>query len=104
MKKFLVLALCAAVALPAFAGIAAAGPIERACNRSERAGTSRNLCSCIQQVADQTLRRGDQSRAAKFFKNPEKAHRAWMSQSKSDDAFWERYKAFGAEAEARCKG
>ena len=104
MKKTLVLALCAAVAIPAFAGAASAGPIERACNRSDRASTSRGLCSCIQQVANETLRRGDQSRAAGFFKNPEKAHKVWMSQSRSDDAFWERYKAFGAQAEARCKG
>ncbi|WP_395004139.1 hypothetical protein [Cypionkella sp.] len=104
MKRPLILALCAAVAMPVFAGLAAAGSIENACNRSERAGASRGLCSCIQQVANETLPRGDQSRAASFFKDPEKAHKVWMSTSKSDDAFWERYKAFGAQAEARCQG
>jgi hypothetical protein len=104
VKRPLILALCAAVLLPAFAGLAAAGPVESACNRSDRANASRGLCRCIQQVADETLRRGDQSRAASFFRNPEKAHKVWMSTSKSDDAFWERYKAFGAQAEARCQG
>jgi hypothetical protein len=79
-----------------------AGPVEKACNRSPRDAASRNLCGCIQQVADMTLSGGDQRRAASFFKDPEKAHKVWMSKSKSDDAFWDRYKAFGSMAEAYC--
>jgi hypothetical protein len=84
------------------ASAALAGPIERACNKSDRDAANRSVCDCIQQAADSTLSNRDQRRAAGFFKNPEKAHRVWMSKTKSDDAFWERYKAFGAQAETLC--
>ncbi|WP_238382461.1 hypothetical protein [Tabrizicola thermarum] len=102
MKSFLFAAATAAsfVVVP---GVAAAGPIERACMASDRGG-NRSLCGCIQQAADMTLSGGDQKRAAKFFKDPEAAHATWVSQSKSDDAFWERYKSFGQTAEAYCGG
>ncbi|MGL4238834.1 hypothetical protein [Tabrizicola sp.] len=97
--------LFAAVAaiLPMISGAALAGPIERACMASDRGG-NRSLCGCIQQAADMTLSGGDQRRAAKFFKDPEAAHSTWTSQSASDDAFWDRYKNFGATAEASCAG
>lgn len=99
------IALWAAVAafLPVMSSMAAAGPIERACMASDRGG-NRSLCGCIQQAADMTLSGGDQRRAAKFFKDPEAAHATWVSQSKSDDAFWDRYKSFGQTAEAFCGG
>ncbi|WP_137110318.1 hypothetical protein [Rhodobacter sp. SY28-1] len=102
MKSIALLAAAAAF-LPALSSIAAAGPIERACMASDRGG-NRSLCGCIQQAADMTLSGGDQKRAAKFFKDPEAAHSTWVSQSKSDDAFWERYKSFGQTAEAYCAG
>lgn len=86
------------IAAPAFAG-----PIEKACMASDRGG-NRSLCGCIQQAADTTLSGGDQRRAAKFFNDPEAAHSTWVSQSSSDDAFWERYKSFGQTAEAYCAG
>ena len=96
-----ILVVVLALALP---GVAVAGPVEAACNRSDRDAASRSLCACVGQVADQTLRGADQRRAAAFFRDPEKAHKAWMSKRASDDAFWERYKAFGAQAEASCAG
>ena len=96
--------ILAAVLALGFAGVAVAGPVETACNRSDRGAASRSLCNCIGHVADQTLRGADQRRAAAFFRDPEKAHKAWMSKRDSDDAFWERYKAFGAQAEASCAG
>jgi hypothetical protein len=97
--------LFAAVAalFPMISGMAQAGPIERACMASDRGG-DRSLCGCIQQAADLTLSGGDQRRAAKFFKDPEAAHATWVSQSSSDDAFWDRYKSFGTTAEAYCAG
>lgn len=101
MKKSLVLAAMAAVLVPAFSGAASAGPIENACMRSDRGG-NRALCGCIQQVADMTLRGGDQRRAAKFFKDPDSAQEVRMSKSDSDNEFWARYKAFGEAAEAYC--
>ncbi len=81
-----------------------AGPIDSACLRSDRGAGQRALCGCIQQVADMTLGRSDQRRAAKFFKDPDLAHATWISQKPSDDAFWDRYKEFGSLAEAYCGG
>ncbi len=102
MKPYVLLAAAAAF-FPLMSAVASAGPIERACMASDRGG-NRSLCGCIQQAADMTLSGGDQKRAAKFFKDPEAAHATWVSQSKSDDAFWERYKSFGQTAEAYCAG
>jgi hypothetical protein len=101
--KSTTLAAVAAVFLPLLSSAAMAGPIERACMASDRGG-NRSLCGCIQQAADMTLSGGDQRRAAKFFKDPERAHQTWVSQSASDDAFWDRYKEFGQTAEASCAG
>ena len=102
MKPYVLLAAAAAF-FPMMSSVAVAGPIERACMASDRGG-NRSLCGCIQQAADMTLSGGDQRRAAKFFKDPEAAHATWVSQSKSDDAFWDRYKSFGQTAEAYCGG
>lgn len=81
---------------------AGAGPIEQACNKSNRDAANPPVCSCIQQAADATLQSTDQRRAAQFFKDPDKAHKAWMSENNRDDAFWERYSQFGAMAEQFC--
>jgi hypothetical protein len=102
MTKTIAQAALAALALSFFAGAASAGPIESACLRSDRGAANRGLCGCIQQVADFTLRGGDQRRVAGFFKDPEKAQTVKMSKSNSDDAFWDRYTAFTAQAEAYC--
>ena len=102
MKPYMLLAAAAAF-FPVMSSVAVAGPIERAFMASDRGG-NRSLCGCIQQAADMTLSGGDQRRAAKFFKDPEAAHATWISQSKSDDAFWDRYKSFGQTAEAYCAG
>lgn len=83
---------------------ALAGPIETACNRSDREAASRSLCSCIQQAADMTLDRGDQRRVAKFFNNQEAVQKVKLSDTDRDDAFWRRYAAFGETAEAMCGG
>lgn len=96
--------LLMAGALALLATSAFAGPIERACNKSDRKAANRALCDCIQHAADMTLSNSDQRRAVSFFKDPEKAHKVWMSKRSGDDAFWERYKAFGAQAEAMCGG
>lgn len=103
MKPFHAVALGAAVFLTSVP-MAVAGPIESACMRSDRKAANRALCGCIQQVADMTLKGGDQRRAAKFFRDPDLAHTTWISQKPADDAFWDRYKQFGAMAEAYCGG
>lgn len=102
--KPMLLALCAVVAIPVFTSVASAGAVENACLRSDRKAVNRQLCDCIQQVADITLQGSDQRRVATFFKDPEKAQQVRLSKSKGDDAFWDRYRAFSAQAEAYCAG
>jgi hypothetical protein len=88
--------------LAMLAGAAQADVIQRACLSSDRGARNSALCGCIQQVADMTLSRGDQRKAAKFFKNPDLAQE---TRQKSDDSvidFWDRYKNFGATAQAYC--
>lgn len=83
-------------------GAALAGPIERACLSSDRDAASRAVCSCIQSLADQMLDGPDQRRAAKFFRDPGLAHKTMLSDTKRDDAFWERWQSFGSTAELYC--
>ncbi|MBC7137288.1 MAG: hypothetical protein H5U17_00860 [Defluviimonas sp.] len=90
-------ALAVSIAAPA-----AAGPISSACLASGRPGATPQLCGCIQQVADQTLSRGDQRAAARFFRDPHQAQEVRQSGRPRDEAFWLRYRDFGARAEARC--
>ena len=55
--------LCAALAvtsIPAIPSQADAGVITRACMKSDRKAANRNLCRCIQAVANKTLSRSDQ--------------------------------------------
>lgn len=91
------------LALLVTASTAFAGPIENACNQSDRKAANAAVCSCIQQVADSTLGAADQRTAAKFFGNPDKAHKVWTSKSNGDDAFWDRYKNFGDMAQNYCR-
>ncbi|MBN2631682.1 MAG: hypothetical protein JXR75_14220 [Rhodobacteraceae bacterium] len=101
MKPF-VQAACAGLFLSLTATTAFAGPIERACLQSDRQGANRQVCACIQQVADMTLRGTDQRKAAAFFKDPERAQTVRMSKSDADNDFWARYKSFGEQAEVYC--
>ena len=84
------------------AGCASAGPIERACTQSERGAANRQLCGCIQRVADITLDRRDQRLAAKFFRDPHKAQEIRQSDRQSHEVFWRKYRAFGSAAENYC--
>ena len=95
--------LIAAAAVILTTPLAMAGPIDSACVRSERGARQPALCSCVQQVANQTLSRTDQRRAAKFFSDADEAQQVRMSKSNADNAFWARYKAFAGAAEAYCR-
>lgn len=99
MKK----SLFAAAILALGASPVLAGPIDNACLGSGR-NANRALCGCIQQVADMTLSRGDQRKAAAFFKDPHKAQEVRQSSRSSDEAFWQRYKNFADTAEGYCAG
>ena len=101
MKKSYLAGALSALVLSLATSAAMAGPIERACNRADKG--NRAVCGCIQQVADMTLSRSDQRRAAKFFSDAERAQEVRMSKSDSDNAFWARYKAFAGAAEAYCR-
>ena len=78
-----------------------AGKIEKACKASERRASAQ-LCSCIQQVANQRLSGSDQVLAAKFFADPDLAQATRQSDDKRKESFWKRYKVFGAVASRRC--
>lgn len=78
------------------------GVIERACMSGGRSAATPNLCGCIQQVADLTLRNSEQRKAASFFRDPHKAQETRQSSRNSDRTFWQRYRAFGAAAETYC--
>lgn len=94
--------LCAAC-LVTLAGPVSAGPVERACIGSERAQATPSLCRCIGGVADRALTRRDQRLAASFFSDPHLAQEIRQSDSRSDEAFWQRYKEFGETASRTCQ-
>ena len=104
MKTLMAVAGLAATLILALPGPVMAGPIERACNASGRQQANPRLCACIQQTADATLTRGEQRRAARFFDDPHEAQVVRQSDRAGDEAFWQRYRAFGDAAEARCAG
>jgi hypothetical protein len=81
---------------------ASAGALERACNASGQQGSNRNLCGCIQQVADLTLTGREQKLAAGFFKDPQKAQVMRQSARRRDERFWQKYTAFGESAALYC--
>jgi hypothetical protein len=76
--------------------------IERACNRLDRAAATYQVCSCIQQVANVTLSRSDQKKAAKFFKDPQLAQDTRQSDRRAKEKFWKRYKNWGELASLNC--
>jgi hypothetical protein len=106
-----VLAIVAVAALAACGGggggsrsADATGPIARACNASDRDAANRRSCACIQQVANMSLSGADQRRGARFFADPDRAQDVRLSDTQANDAFWERWTAFGQRAEASCGG
>ena len=78
------------------------GDVAKACVASGRDAANRSLCSCVQQVANQSLSASDQRRAAGFFDDPDTAQETRISDRSSDEAFWTRYRAFADRAEATC--
>lgn len=95
--------MIAAAAVVMTAPLALAGPIDSACVRSDRARGNAALCGCIQQVANQTLSRADQRRAAQFFRDPHLAQEVRTSKRNGDSEFWRRYRHFASQAETLCR-
>ncbi len=79
------------------------GAISDACIAADRRAASPELCSCVQQVANQTLSESDQSRAASFFADPQLAQDTRQSDSIRDELFWGRYRAFTDLATQICQ-
>lgn len=105
MKQFLSTALCAsllAVSVPMTAS-AANGVIKRACMASDRPAANNQLCGCVQRVANQALSRSERKRVARWFSDPHQAQVVRMSDSRSDEELWLRYKEFGQLAQAVCR-
>ena len=96
MKRWIIIA---ALSLPM---TAEAKVIEDACLEADRAKATRDLCSCIQRVADQMLTRSDQNEAATFFENPQLAQDTRMSDNPQKEKFWERYKDWSESASKIC--
>lgn len=82
---------------------AQADTIRHACLKSERGNGQRLLCNCIQDAADKTLSNRDQSKAARFFRDPDAAQKVRRSDRRGDENFWERYEQFGQAAERSCR-
>jgi hypothetical protein len=78
------------------------GPISQACMASDRKARSRQLCGCIQAVADQTLSGSQQRRAVAFYNNPHQAQQVRQSDNSSDERFWEAYAAYAERAKNTC--
>ena len=103
MRKAITKAGLAAICMCFLATELSAAPIiANACLQSNRKAATGTLCRCIQKVADQSLRGGDQRRVASFFRNPDKAQEVFLSKKSADDAVWLRYKAFASQAEQSC--
>lgn len=85
------------------AGAAQAGSIESACLKADRAAATRTLCSCIEDVAKPMFSFSEERKIAKFFAEPHLTQELRQSDSRSDEAFWDQYKAFGVAARAHCR-
>ncbi len=95
--------ICAIAGTMAFGSLPAeAGFIGNACLKSNRPGSSRALCNCIDKVAKNNMTRQQQKKAAKFFGDPHKAQQVRQSSRKSDEQLWENYKAFSKQAVKTC--
>ncbi|MBR2574588.1 MAG: arginine transporter [Loktanella sp.] len=101
MRIFLVMGAVATLA--ACGGGRVSGDISSACMNAGRVAASPQLCSCVQQVANQSLSDRDQARAAAFFADPQRAQDTRQSDNRSDEAFWLRYRAFADLATQVCR-
>ena len=94
--------LMAASTLMTSSGALAAGKIERACLKADRAAASRQLCGCVQDVAEAMLNRSERTRVAKYFEDPHLTQVLRQSDRGSDERFWEKYKQFGQAVGTYC--
>lgn len=99
MSRFLITLLFCCLSAQA----AQASDLRNACLSSDRGKGRVGLCSCIQSVANQSLSKPDQRRARSFFKDPDLAEQARISDRRRDEEFWDRYERFSAFASRQCR-
>lgn len=80
---------------------ALANPIQRACMASER-DSSRALCSCIGDAADNTLSRSQMREGARWFDDPQRAQDTRQSDRERDEAMWAAWRTFSSLAQQSC--
>lgn len=80
----------------------AGGVIASACLDASQPGATRERCGCVQAVANTTLTSTDQSLGASFFRDPHRAQEIRQSSNSGNERFWQRWRAFGAEAAKIC--
>lgn len=102
MRYFLILGAFATVVACGGGGRGASGEISEACLEANRRAATPELCSCVQQVANQSLSNSDQTRAAVFFSEPQLAQDTRQSNRSSDERFWLHYRAFSNLAAQIC--
>lgn len=90
-------------ASPAAAIPFARGPLNRACMGSDRKARSRELCGCIQAVADSTMSGSQQRVAVNFYSDPHEAQEIRQSDNSRNEEFWRAYRAYGDAAERICR-
>ncbi len=78
------------------------GEVGKACINGGRSAANAQLCSCVQQAANQTLNGSERIRAAAFFAEPDLAQSTRQSDNRSDERFWDRYKVFADTARRQC--
>ncbi|MHA3977567.1 hypothetical protein ACW9UR_07790 [Halovulum sp. GXIMD14794] len=99
-RATLAIVLGAAVLAAPVPGLAA-GITESACLRSARS-PGPSVCRCAQSLADVSLSRSDQRQAAKIIAEPD--HYLKLREKRGQQAFLDRYRAWGKAAEMRCRG
>ena len=103
MRYFLLAGALASAAACGGGSRGATGDISRACLEADRRAASPALCSCIQQVANQSLSSRDQARAVTFFEDPQLAQDTRQSDNRGDERFWDRYRDFTDLASEICQ-
>ncbi len=103
MRKYLVMGALTILTACGSSSRGATGDMSRACLDADRSAASPALCSCVQQVADQSLSGSDQARAVMFFENPQLAQDTRQSSRPGDERFWTRYRAFTDLASEICQ-
>ncbi len=81
----------------------ARGPLQQACMSSDRKARSRELCGCIQAVANDTLSNSQQRMAVSFYGDPHRAQEVRQSDNPNHEKFWKAYRAYGDAAERTCR-